>query len=166
MINISNGSPGSFTWLQAGGTYLGFAAIGHLAWEIIQLPLYTIWTNGTLQEQAFAIIHCTLGDILIVLGALIITLAVTAPRGWPRKHFWQVAIVAIGLGIAYTAFSEWLNVIVRKSWAYSEWMPIVSLFGAKIGLSPILQWAIVPSTAFLITRKVFNADQSIVPDMS
>lgn len=163
MINISNGSPGSFTWLQAGGTYLGLAAIGHTAWEIVQLPLYTIWANGTLQELAFAIVHCTIGDILIALGALLIALMIAGRRNWPRKHFWQVAIIAISVGIIYTAYSEWLNVTVRKSWAYSEWMPAVSLLGVKIGLSPMLQWIVVPGSTFLITKRVFDRTKTFDP---
>ncbi len=84
------------------------------------LPLYAIWTAGTLREQAFAA-----GPIL-----------------------------TIAFGLAYTAFSEWLNVFVRASWAYSDWMPIVSIAGLKIGLSPLLQWIVVPGAAFAIVRWV------------
>ena len=45
-------------------------------------------------------------------------------------------------------FSEWLNVVVRASWAYSEWMPVIALAGQKFGLSPLLQWIVVPAAAF------------------
>ena len=56
-------------------------------------------------------------------------------------------------GLAYMLFSEWLNVVVRASWAYSERMPAITLFGLTIGLSPLLQWVVVPVTAFTITRR-------------
>lgn len=163
MVDISNRLPRSFTWLLAGGAYLGFTFVGHLFWEIVQLPLYTIWTTGTPRELAFAVIHCTLGDILIALSTLVIALTITGGRGWPRVRFWQVTSFAIGLGIIYTAYSEWLNVTVRATWAYSESMPIISLFGLNIGLSPIVQWVIVPGFAFLKTRKVFDVDYSNDP---
>lgn len=162
MANILDGSRGSFDWLKAGGTYLGVTGIGHLFWEIAQLPLYTIWTTETLQEQAFAIIHCTFGDLLIALSALIVALIITCGRSWPRDQYWRVASAAIGLGIIYTAYSEWLNVTVRATWAYSEWMPIISLFGLNIGLSPILQWIIVPGISFLITKNAIGINQSTV----
>jgi hypothetical protein len=31
---------------RAAGIYLGVAAITHLAWETLQLPLYTLWTSA------------------------------------------------------------------------------------------------------------------------
>ena len=58
------GSPGS-DWLRAFKVYFGVITIGNLAWETLQLPLYTIWTTGTAQEQAFAVVHCTGGDLLM-----------------------------------------------------------------------------------------------------
>jgi cytochrome c len=33
------------------------------------------------------------------------------------------------------------NIVARQSWAYSERMPMISLFGFRMGLSPLLQWA-------------------------
>jgi hypothetical protein len=142
----------SSAWLAAIRVYLGVVAIGNLTWEIAQLPLYTIWTAGTVREQAFAVIHCTLGDLLIALSTLMLALIIAGNASWPRGRFWQVAALAVIFGIAYTAFSEWLNVVVRASWAYSEWMPVVPIFGLKIGLSPLLQWVAVPAAAFLIAR--------------
>ena len=127
-------------WLGALRTYFAAVALGNLTWEILQLPLYTIWTTGTLGEQAFAVVHCTGGDILIALAALSLALVLVGGRG-----FWPVAILAIGLGVAYTGFSEWLNVYLRRSWAYSDWMPLISLGRHRIGLSPILQWLLVPA---------------------
>ena len=39
-------------------TYICFIALANFAWEMLYLPLYTIWTTGTLGEQAFAVAHC------------------------------------------------------------------------------------------------------------
>jgi hypothetical protein len=64
-----------------------------------------------------------------------------------------VAIIAIILGVAYTIYSEHLNVAIRQSWAYSERMPLVRAFGWQIGLSPILQWIVVPSLAFWVVAR-------------
>ncbi len=54
-------------------------------------------------------------------------------------------------GLAYTVFSEWLNVNVRRSWAYSDLMLILPPFGT--GLSPVLQWLVVPFVALWAVQR-------------
>ncbi len=110
-------------WLRALRRYLTVIAAGNLAWETLHLPLHTIWRSGTPSEIAFAVIHCTLGDLLIALSTLTLALVVVGDPAWPARRFRQVAITAMVLGVGYTAFSEWLNVVVRGSWAYSGLMP-------------------------------------------
>jgi hypothetical protein len=136
-------------WLPALAIYLVVIGGLHLAWEALQLPLYTIWTTGSLAEQVFAVVHCTGGDLMIALSSLVAALLLAWAVGWPRQHFRRVAMLTIVIGLAYTAFSEWLNVYVRKSWAYSDWMPTVTVGTMRIGLSPLLQWLVIPTLAFL-----------------
>ena len=143
-------------WLFAMGTYLAVIGGANLVWEVLQLPLYTIWTTGTLAEQAFAVVHCTGGDLLIALSSLVAALIVTWAVDWPQQSFQRVAIVTITIGVAYTAFSEWLNVYVRQSWAYSDWMPTATLGSVRIGLSPMLQWVAVPTLAFIAVGAVLR----------
>ena len=142
----------SRTWLRGLRSYLATVAVGNLLWESLQLPLYTIWSTGTVREQAFAVVHCTGGDILIALSALTLALVIVGDEAWPGGRFRQVAVLTVIFGLAYAVFSEWLNVVVRASWAYSDWMPIVPLAGLRVGLSPLLQWLVVPGAAFAITR--------------
>lgn len=49
----------------------------------------------------------------------------------------------------YTILSERYN-LVQGSWAYSSLMPMVP--GLKIGLSPLLQWLIVPVVAWWLAK--------------
>ena len=126
--------------------------IGNLLWEIVHLPLYTIWTSGSRSEIAFAAFHCTLGDVLIALSSIVGALIVAGNNLWPGSRFWPVAILTTILGVGYTVFSEWLNVVVRASWAYSDWMPVISLFDHNFGLSPLLQWIVIPAVAFILAR--------------
>jgi hypothetical protein len=144
-------------WLRALRVYLVSAAAINLAWETLHLPLYTIWQSGTLRTQAFAVVHCTIGDLLIALSALVLALLVAGDRAWPDRRFRSVALLAIVFGLAYTIFSEWLNVVVRASWAYSPLMPVVTLFGLRVGLSPLLQWLVIPALAFMITKRLSRA---------
>lgn len=129
-------------WLQALRAYLLFVFLANLAWEILQLPLYTIFWEKSAAEIAFAIAHCTAGDILIATVCLVAALITLGKRSWPIKGFWRVAVLTVSLGFLYTTFSEWLNLVVRESWAYSEYMPVVPLL--NVGLSPLLQWIVIP----------------------
>ncbi len=52
-------------------------------------------------------------------------------------------------GLAITVALEWLNVYVWRNWAYSREMPVV--FG--IGLTPILQWLLVPLLTLWLARR-------------
>src|SRR3546814_8854295 len=79
------------------------------------MTLYTIWREGTWSEIAFAALHCTGGDILIALSSLTLALLLVGNGAWPCERFRPVAVLAIAFGVGYTIFSEWLNVVVRRS---------------------------------------------------
>jgi hypothetical protein len=115
------------------------------------------------RDQAFAVVHCTFGDLLIAISTVTLALILAGDHAWPRGRFWPVAILTIASGVGYTAFSEWLNVVVRASWAYSEWMPVVTLLGHKIGLSPLLQWIVVPAAALTFAKRAARAQIDEAP---
>ncbi len=144
--------PATTGWIVTARQYLVFSLLGHAAWEILQLPLYTIWTTGTPGEQVFAVAHCTVGDVMIAASCLFAAWLMSGRPGWPQVAFGQVAVTAVVLGVCYTGFSEWLNVAIRGAWSYSSWMPIVRLGTFSIGLSPLMQWILVPALAFLAVR--------------
>lgn len=140
MTSVSRPLP---EWPLALRRYLWGSFLVHLVWEVVQLPLYTLWTTGTSSQQAFAILHCTAGDTMIAGLALLLVLSLINQPAWPAAGGRAVWVGVVILGVGYTLYSEWLNVTVRQSWAYSEWMPLIPVIG--IGLSPILQWFIVPT---------------------
>jgi len=127
--------------------YFSVIAGMNLVWEFAHMPLYTLWSTGTVGEIVFAAVHCTGGDILIAMSALMLSLLIFG-AGWPLKRSAVYRVVGFTMmtGIAYTVFSEWLNIVVREAWAYSELMPILPLINA--GLSPLLQWIVIPGLAF------------------
>src|SRR3546814_2505241 len=59
-------------WLRVLRRYMLFSAVLHLIWEIGHIPLYTIWLEGTWGDIAFAIVHCTGGDILIAMSTMLL----------------------------------------------------------------------------------------------
>ena len=135
-------------WPRALRRYLGVSLTAHLLWEVVQLPLYTIWTTGTGKQQAFAVLHCTVGDAMIAGLSLLVALAVFARRTWPSAGVLSVYVASLTLGVVYTIYSEWLNTSVRGSWAYSGRMPVVPVIGT--GLTPLLQWFVIPTVALWI----------------
>lgn len=148
---------GAPPWRERGtafALYLCLCAFGHLVWEVVQLPLYGLWRTASNGELAFAVLHCTAGDLLIAASVLLTSLVVLRARMWPRAKVLHVAALAILLGVAYTAFSEWHNVYVRQSWNYAQSMPTLSILGYRIGVSPLAQWVIVPAAAFAILASV------------
>jgi hypothetical protein len=122
-------------------------AAANLAWEALQLPLYTLWSTGTPAAIAWAWIHCTAGDVSIAAAAFLLARACT--RGRPRWIF--VALLVLS-GVAYTIFSEWLNVAMLGRWAYTPAMPLVPPFST--GLAPLLQWVVLPPVALSLAAAV------------
>lgn len=121
------------------------------------MPLYTLWETGSPSEIAFAALHCTGGDILIALASVMLALILAGKASWPQVDSRRIIGVAVVLGLSYTLFSEWLNIEIRQSWAYRDIMPVVPLVDA--GLSPVLQWIIVPLAAFWWALRPRSLDQ-------
>ena len=56
----------------------------------------------------------------------------------------------LAAGLGFTVFSEWYNVYILGAWAYQPAMPLV----AGIGLTPLLQWVVVPTLMLFIARRL------------
>ncbi|KAB2850111.1 MAG: hypothetical protein F9K44_05870 [Hyphomicrobiaceae bacterium] len=154
-VTAHHGAAPTDGWLIVLRRYMIAIVLGNLVWEIAQLPLYTIWYEGTAGKILFAILHCTAGDVLIASAALIASLLALADGRWPQAGYRSLAIVAVVGGLGYTIYSEWLNTGVRGNWAYTQMMPQLPLIGT--GLSPLVQWLIVPSLAFWWARRPLSA---------
>jgi hypothetical protein len=133
------------SWVFIFRRYAPRVGLLSLAWEILQLPLYTLWNEKPWGWIVLSALHCSAGDILIGVLSLITALVICRagkPHQWPRT---KLLLICILVSIIYTIFSEQIN-LVNASWAYSLWMPIVPYL--NIGLSPLLQWVVVPITAW------------------
>lgn len=145
-------SSDSATWRLICRRYLPALGAFNLLWELVQLPLYTLWTEAPAADIAFAVMHCTAGDLLIGAGALFAAL-ITTRAGVLREWRWlRIGAVAVVFGLGYTAFSEWMNAVANANWAYSEWMPVLPV--VPIGLSPLLQWVLLPPAALALSRRL------------
>ncbi|MDO9713676.1 hypothetical protein [Paracraurococcus lichenis] len=108
------------------------------------MPLYTLWRDGSPGGIAFAVAHCTAGDVLIAGSSLLVALTLFGAPDWPQRRFAVVGAAAIAFGLGYTVHSERVN-LARGAWAYASAMPTLPWLGT--GLAPILQWLVVPAAA-------------------
>lgn len=140
-------------WFIALG-YLPWLAGLNLAWEIAHSPLYTLWREAGPAYIAFAIAHCTLGDVLIGGAALLLAMILGRERALPYWRWGRIAVLTALLGAGYTVFSEWMNLTILRSWTYAESMPTLDLAGVEIGVSPLAQWLVVPPLALYLARRI------------
>lgn len=115
------------------------------------MPLYTIWQSGTVKQIILYGLHCTGGDILIALSALAGAVVLFGRSNWPEKRSAIVFAPLLLLGLGYTIYSEWLNTVMREAWEYSAQMPVFPPLGT--GLSPALQWVIIPTISYVLAHK-------------
>ena len=139
-------------WSLIGRRYLPWLVILNLAWELAQLPLYTLWTEAPPGYLAFAVAHCTAGDGVVGAAALFVALTVTRAPALARWHWGPIIAVTTLAGVGYTAFSEWMNTVVLGSWAYSGLMPVLRVAGVEFGLAPVAQWLLLPPLALWIVQ--------------
>lgn len=132
------------SWLGTLRQYILLVTLLNVCWEVLQLPLYTIWYSEEIRSIAFAVLHCTVGDALIASFSLVLTMLLVGKKEWPYSRFQAVAMTTILMGVGYTVYSEWRNTTVTHNWAYSSAMP--TLLG--IGLAPVAQWLVIPGTVF------------------
>ena len=142
----------ALTWLGALRLYLAVTAAGNLAWEAAHVTLYTLWREGSWREIAYAVVHCSGGDVVIAGAALVAGLVLFGQDRWPHARFGAVAAVTVATGVAVTIVIERLSVEVYRRWSYAEAMPVISVLGFDLGLSPVLQWLVVPTIGLVIVR--------------
>ena len=138
------------SWAFIFTSYLPRLALCSLIWELVQLPLYTLWAESNWQALVFPILHCSVGDIII--GGLSLSIALTLdaaekPSSWPAN---RICIWTIVLALSYTVFSERMN-LAKGNWSYSAYMPILPWL--NVGLAPLAQWIVVPLLTWFWAQK-------------
>lgn len=127
--------------------YLPWFAALNVMWEAAHVRFYTLWTEAAPAYIAFSVAHCTLGDVLIGVSALTLALIATRQLGLAHWRPMRIALLSTLFGAAYTVWSEWMNITLLRSWTYAESMPRLSLGDFELGLTPLVQWLLIPSAA-------------------
>ena len=122
------------------GLWSALAFVLNLAWEIGHVRLYTIWIDSDGPRIAWSLLHCSFGDVLIALAMFAMAGILLRRADWPASLPWSGGVIVVIGAMAFTAWSEWYNVYRAGNWSYTASMPMI--FG--IGLSPLLQWLVLP----------------------
>lgn len=124
-------------------------------WEFAQSSLYADHGQGA-AYVLWTRLHCTLGDVLILLASFWVTSIALRSRQWPLRHPLAGGALFALLGLAYTIWSEWINTGVRGVWEYTPSMPTI----AGIGITPILQWLVLPPLIVVGTMLIIRSGET------
>jgi len=123
----------------------------HLLWEIAQFPLYTVWHEGDWTYILYGLVHCTLGDMMILLSVFWLLALLNRSRYWVYASPVAVnAMLFTVLGVGYTIYSEIVNTRIKGTWGYTELMPIIPVF--EVGGMPFLQWLLISPVLLWLMR--------------
>jgi len=134
-----------------------FSFLLHFVWEFIQAPTYA----GMIEMNHWAGIKlcmsATFGDVGFALTAFFSTCLFAKSRNWISNPAASQILVFVGVGIALTIGFEYYYTNISLRWTYSDLMPLVPPFGT--GLSPLLQWILLPLLVIWFTRRQLDYTQ-------
>lgn len=124
------------------------AFVLNFSWELMQMPLYDS-SSFTINHIAF----CALGSVADAIMVLLIYLGLAVifknPL-WIYPLQWQRVVLVIFIGGIGAILSE-IRHLSLGNWAYSDLMPLIPML--NVGLSPVLQFMILPTLIYLVSAK-------------
>jgi hypothetical protein len=130
-----------------------------LLWEIAQFPLYTVWHEGDWGYILYGLIHCTLGDLLILLCVFWLLSLLNQSRHWIFSPSLSDVVLFTAFGLCYTIYSEIVNTRINNTWGYADLMPMVPFI--EIGGMPFLQWLLIPPVLIWLMRLINKKNEGI-----
>ena len=130
-------------------TIAALAFLFNLIWELIQIPLYK---NGSysLEHIAFCGL-ASIADAILVMLLFFGSAVIFKNLFWIRDKKWQQIIIVILIGGIGAVLGEMRHLSI-VSWAYADAMPIIP--SLNVGLSPILQFMILPIVVYITSFKL------------
>ena len=136
-----------------------FSFVLHFVWEFVQVPTYTGMTEMPHWEAVKLCMSATFGDVGFALTAFWAACLAARSRDWILRPTRFPAGLFVAVGIVLTVGFEYYYTNISLRWTYSELMPLVPPLGT--GLSPLLQWFVVPLLVIWLTRRHLLGAQAI-----
>ena len=130
-----------------------FAFLLNLPWELWQVPMFDRMAAAPHWEAVKTCSRAAAGDAVIAVVAYWAVALVVRHRGWvvvptlSRLLGFTVCGLAITIAIERLA----LDGLWMQGWSYSSLMPVVP--GLGVGLSPLVQWPILPPLLIWLVRR-------------
>jgi len=131
----------------------------HFVWEFIQVPTSTGMTEMNHWRGIKLSLWATFGDVGFALTAYWTARLVARSRGWILRPTRVPFMVFVAVGIGLTIGFEFYHTNISLRWTYSDLMPLVPPFGT--GLSPLLQWLVLPPLVVWLTGRLMIGAQGI-----
>ncbi len=131
----------------------------HFVWEFVQVPTYTGMAVLPHWEAIKLCMSATFGDVGFALIAFWLASLVARTRDWILRPMRFPAAIFVAVGIALTVGFEYYYTNISLRWTYSDLMPLVPPLGT--GLSPLLQWIVIPLIVIWLTRRHLLGAQAI-----
>ena len=126
--------------------------LAHFTWEILQAPLFASLSKTDHFVGIAICLKATSGDLAIALSAFWCAAFVGKGRNWVANSGASAPAVFFVVGLMANVGLEYLSTEVTGRWAYDGAMPLLPVLGT--GLSPILQWVIVPMLVLWYMRRL------------
>lgn len=124
----------------------------HSTWEFLQAPWFFNMQALGHMEGIRICLQAALGDVVIALVSFGAAALVGGGRRWAASPGRAAIGVWFGAGLAVTVAIEHYSTAVAGRWAYDPAMPLLPPFGT--GLSPVLQWIVIPAAILWYLRRL------------
>lgn len=136
-----------------------FSFVLHFVWEFVQVPTYTGMAEMAHWEAIKLCMSATFGDVGFAMTAFWIASISARSRNWVLQPTRLPVAIFVAVGIILTIGFEYYYTNISLRWTYSDLMPLVPPFGT--GLSPLLQWLVIPALVIWLTRRHLIGSQVI-----
>ncbi len=123
--------------------------IMHFVWEYFHYGMYTGYEEWSGETPVYWL--ATAGDVLYTLGAFALVSAIKKSYAWVSSATLADYFMLVSLGCLVAIIIEYKGLALER-WEYRAEMPIIPILG--VGLSPVLQMAILLPATFFVTQWV------------
>lgn len=115
------------------------------------MPLFVYPVEVSLSAMNIECAKASVGDALITVFAFWVVAIIKNSRHWIMKPSLTTLGIFLIPGMVITIIFEALATGTLYRWQYAESMPTLPLLGT--GLSPVLQWLILPLISVFIVKR-------------
>lgn len=136
-------------------TTLVLAFLLNFAWEVIQMPLYKN-ASYTIQHIAFCAL-ASVADAIMVLLIYFCFALIYKNQFWAQNLTLSRILLLMLVGTIGAIVAE-MRHVSAGNWTYDKSMPILP--GVDVGLSPILQFMLLPAFIYYLSYKIKKDNRS------